>query len=118
MHSNLLHFFPLFLWHSRQNALHLEEKERIERERLQQIIDDADDYKDELIAKRKMNREANIKKNRDQEKVIRFSLHCFSLTICLRLSIINKCCYSQYLVKPLGVHGRAGTKLALLDLKK
>jgi hypothetical protein len=49
--------------------LHLEEKERIERERLQQIIDDADDYKDELIAKRKMNREANIKKNRDQEKV-------------------------------------------------
>jgi hypothetical protein len=53
----------------RQNALHLEEKERIERERLQQIIDDADDYKDELIAKRKMNREANIKKNRDQEKV-------------------------------------------------
>ncbi|CAM6038948.1 unnamed protein product [Sphagnum compactum] len=53
----------------RQNALHLEEKERIERERLQQIIDDADDYKDELIAKRKTNREANIKKNRDQEKV-------------------------------------------------
>ncbi len=49
--------------------MHLEEKERIERERLQQIIDDADDYKDELIAKRKMNREANIKKNRDQEKV-------------------------------------------------
>ncbi|CAK9213907.1 unnamed protein product [Sphagnum jensenii] len=53
----------------RKNALHLEEKERIERERLQQIIDDADDFKDELIAKRKMNREANIKKNRDQEKV-------------------------------------------------
>jgi hypothetical protein len=53
----------------RKNALHLQEKERIERERLQQIIDDADDYKDELLAKRKMNREANIKKNRDQEKV-------------------------------------------------
>jgi hypothetical protein len=58
------------LWCSRKNALHLEEKERIERERLQQIIDDADDYKDELIAKRKVNREANIKKNRDQEKVM------------------------------------------------
>jgi hypothetical protein len=67
---NIFCKLPFSLWCSRKNALHLEEKERIERERLQQIIDDADDYKDELIAKRKMNREANIKKNRDQEKVM------------------------------------------------
>jgi hypothetical protein len=67
---NIFCKLPFSLWCSRKNALHLEEKERIERERLQQIIDDADDYKDELIAKRKVNREANIKKNRDQEKVM------------------------------------------------
>jgi hypothetical protein len=70
--------------------LHLEEKERIERERLQQIIDDADDYKDELVAKRKMNREANIKKNRDQEKVMGFLFLILLDSDCvLRFSIVK-----------------------------
>ncbi len=70
--------------------MHLEEKERIERERLQQIIDDADDYKDELIAKRKMNREANIKKNRDQEKVMGILFLVLLDSDCvLRFSIIK-----------------------------
>ncbi len=81
---------PFSLWCSRKNALHLEEKERIERERLQQIIDDADDYKDELIAKRKMNREANIKKNRDQEKVMGILFLVLLDSDCvLRFSIIK-----------------------------
>ncbi len=70
--------------------MHLEEKERIERERLQQIIDDADDYKDELVAKRKMNREANIKKNRDQEKVMGFLFLILLDSDCvLRFSIVK-----------------------------
>lgn len=49
--------------------MRLQEKERIEREQLQQIIDDADDYKDNHKAKRVTNRDAQMKNNRDKERV-------------------------------------------------
>ncbi len=93
----------------RKNALHLQEKERIERERLQQIIDDADDYKDELLAKRKTNREANIKKNRDQEKVIWFSVHSWSMTVCWGFSIVD--CTTQWDCETNEVHGKVAALL-------
>lgn len=51
----------------RENMLRLQEKERLEKEKLQQIIDDADDYKDKHRAKRDTNREAQMKANRDKE---------------------------------------------------
>jgi len=55
----------------------LQEKERIEKEKLQQIIDDADDYKDKHKAKRESNRETQMKSNRDKELVFRSSLIFF-----------------------------------------
>lgn len=55
----------------RENMLRLQEKERMEKEKLQQIIDDADDYKDKHRAKRDSNREAQMKANRDKELVYR-----------------------------------------------
>lgn len=51
----------------RENMIRLQEKERMEKEKLQQIIDDADDYKDKHRAKRDSNREAQMKSNRDKE---------------------------------------------------
>lgn len=54
--------------------LRLQEKERIEKEKLQQIIDDADDYKDKHRVKRETNRDAQMKANRDKELVFRSSL--------------------------------------------
>jgi len=51
----------------RENAERLQEKERVEKEKLQQIIDDADDYKDKHKSKREANREAQMKSNRDKE---------------------------------------------------
>lgn len=62
-------FMTVLLLYSRQNAMRLQEKERCEREQLQQIIDDADDYKDAQKAKRVTNREAQMKNNRDKERV-------------------------------------------------
>ncbi|XP_024388754.1 clathrin light chain 2 isoform X2 [Physcomitrium patens] len=53
----------------RENAQRLQEKEREEKEKLQQIIDDADDYKAKHKAKREANREARMKENRDKETV-------------------------------------------------
>lgn len=64
----------VLLLYSRQNAMRLQEKERIEREQLQQIIDDADDYKDNHKAKRVTNRDAQMKNNRDKERVSVLSL--------------------------------------------
>ena len=49
--------------------LRLQEKERIEKEKLQQIIDDADDYKEKHRTKRDTNRETKMKENRDKELV-------------------------------------------------
>ncbi|MCO5611977.1 hypothetical protein L7F22_066237 [Adiantum nelumboides] len=60
--------FILREW-KRKNAIHLEEKARIEREKLSQIIDAADSYKDALYEKRKAHCEASKKNNRDKEKV-------------------------------------------------
>lgn len=64
-----LEVISVLLLDSRKNAMRLQEKERIEREQLQQIIDDADDYKDNHKAKRVTNRDAQMKNNRDKERV-------------------------------------------------
>ncbi|XP_002977772.2 clathrin light chain 2 [Selaginella moellendorffii] len=60
--------FLLREW-KRQNAEKLAEKERLEKERLTMIMDDADAYKDEFLAKRHSHCEAQKNNNRDKEKV-------------------------------------------------
>lgn len=53
----------------RENMQRLQEKERVEKEKLQQIMDDADEYKEKHKAKRESNREAKMKENREKEMV-------------------------------------------------
>ncbi|KAM6582431.1 hypothetical protein CsatB_009433 [Cannabis sativa] len=53
----------------RQNAIRLEEKEKREKELLNQIIDEADEYKLEFYQKRKTVCENNKTSNREKEKV-------------------------------------------------
>ncbi|KVI09923.1 clathrin light chain 2 [Cynara cardunculus var. scolymus] len=60
--------FALREWR-RQNALRLEEKERIEKELLNQILDEADEYKVNFHSKRKITCDSNIATNRESEKV-------------------------------------------------
>lgn len=60
--------FALREWR-RQNALRLEEKERIEKELLNQILDEADEYKINFHSKRKITCDSNIATNRESEKV-------------------------------------------------
>ncbi|XP_023752919.1 clathrin light chain 2 [Lactuca sativa] len=60
--------FALREWR-RENALRLEEKEKIEKELLNQIIDEADDYKINFHSKRKITCDNNIATNRESEKV-------------------------------------------------
>ncbi|KAK9153524.1 hypothetical protein Sjap_001004 [Stephania japonica] len=51
------------------NAIRLEEKEKTEKELLNQIIDEADEYKIEFHQRRKLNVETNKNNNREKEKV-------------------------------------------------
>ncbi|KAI5055791.1 hypothetical protein GOP47_0029312 [Adiantum capillus-veneris] len=71
--------FILREW-KRQNAIRLEEKARLEREQLSQIIDAADSYKDGFYEKRKMHCETNKNNNRDKEKVFLENLVNFHAT--------------------------------------
>lgn len=59
--------FILREW-KRQNALRLEEKERSEKEMLNQIIDEADAFKEEFYNKRKIHCESSKTINREKEK--------------------------------------------------
>ncbi|KAF3782564.1 Clathrin light chain 2 [Nymphaea thermarum] len=60
--------FRLGEWR-RENALRLEEKERREKELLNQIIYEADEYKEEFYQKRRVNCETNKGHNREKEKL-------------------------------------------------
>lgn len=53
-----------------QNAIRLEEKERSEKERLHQIMDEAESFREEFYSKRKIHCETNKNNNREKEKVI------------------------------------------------
>eukprot|EP01018_Ginkgo_biloba_P030686 Gb_32674 [translate_table: standard] len=53
----------------RQNAIRLEEKERGEKERLHEIMDEAEAFREEFYNKRKIHCETNKKNNREKEKV-------------------------------------------------
>lgn len=53
----------------RLNAIRLEEKEKREKELLQEIIDEADQYKIDFYRRRKVAVDNNKASNRDKEKV-------------------------------------------------
>lgn len=58
-----------FDWFGSQNALHLEEKEKREKQMRLQIIEEAEEYIRGFYDKRKLNIETNIATNREREKV-------------------------------------------------
>ncbi|XP_059627986.1 clathrin light chain 2-like [Cornus florida] len=60
--------FALREWR-RQNAIRLEEKEKREKELLNQIIEEAEEYKIEFYTKRKVTCETNKATNREKEKL-------------------------------------------------
>ncbi|XP_061356905.1 clathrin light chain 1-like [Gastrolobium bilobum] len=53
----------------RQNAIHLEEMEKREKELRNQIMNEAEEYKQAFYEKRKVNCETNKANNRDREKI-------------------------------------------------
>ncbi|KAG2723883.1 hypothetical protein I3760_02G191500 [Carya illinoinensis] len=68
--------FALREWR-RQNAIRLEEKEKIEKELLSQIIDEAEEYKVDFYRRRTISCENNKGTNREKEKLFLANLEKF-----------------------------------------
>ncbi|XP_054784297.1 clathrin light chain 2-like [Prosopis cineraria] len=68
--------FALREWR-RQNAIHLEEKEKEEKEMRRQIIEEAEEYKIEFYRKLELNVENKKASNREKEKLFLASLEKF-----------------------------------------
>ncbi|CAI9783864.1 unnamed protein product [Fraxinus pennsylvanica] len=68
--------FALREWR-RQNAIRLEEKEKMEKELRNQILEDAEEYKINFYEKRKLGLETNKTSNREKEKSFLASLEKF-----------------------------------------
>lgn len=70
----------------RQNAIRLEEKEKREKEMLQEIIEEADQYKVEFYRKRALAIENKKASNREKEKV-RFAQFSVIFLLLLLLNV-------------------------------
>lgn len=56
-------------WIGRENAIRLAEKEKREKEKLEEIIEEAEEFKIEFYRKRKVTVENNKSSNKEKEKV-------------------------------------------------
>ena len=66
-----------------QNDMHLEEKEKREKDMRKQLIEEGEEYIRDFYEKRKLIMETNIATNREREKVIVSKSFEFARFLCL-----------------------------------
>ncbi|KAK9131740.1 hypothetical protein Scep_011268 [Stephania cephalantha] len=94
----------------RLNAIHLEEKEKREKEMRIQILEEAEDFKRAFYEKRQTNRETNKTQNREREKVRVFPrIDCFlrSISYVSVLTFRSSCTSQLYLANQEKFHKNA-----------